>query len=208
MTGSFRPEVHVVGPADVPDVAASLAVAFADDPVLAFLVGDDARRPGVLAGFFANRLVAGVGLDEALTVDGHRAAAVWAPPHGPDDPVADFGPAMAAVSMFVGPEVLAGRLDAMRVVFEAKPHTPHWFLGFVGTRPDARGQGLASALIRHVTDRCDADGVPAYLESSDPGNVPLYERHGFEVTAEIPITGGPVVPVMWREPRPPGQSVR
>jgi predicted GNAT family acetyltransferase len=71
----------------------------------------------------------------------------------------------------------------------------------VGTRPEGRGRGLASTLITAVTDRCDAEGVPAYLESSDPANVPLYERHGFSVTGEVTIVDGPTIPLMWRDPQ-------
>jgi len=52
-----------------------------------------------------------------------------------------------------------------------------------------------------VTDRCDAEGVPAYLESSDPANVPLYERHGFSVAGEVTIVDGPTIPLMWRDPQ-------
>jgi ribosomal protein S18 acetylase RimI-like enzyme len=47
----------------------------------------------------------------------------------------------------------------------------------------------------------DADHLPAYLESSNPRNITLYERHGFEVTREIPIEGGPSMTAMWRPAR-------
>jgi ribosomal protein S18 acetylase RimI-like enzyme len=40
--------------------------------------------------------------------------------------------------------------------------------------------------------------MPCYLESSNPRNVPLYERHGFEVTAEHWLPDGPVMTYMWR----------
>ena len=56
-------------------------------------------------------------------------------------------------------------------------------------------------LLKHVTRRCDAESAPAYLESSSPRNVPLYQRHGFEITGEQPIgEGGPPLYLMWREP--------
>ena len=51
-----------------------------------------------------------------------------------------------------------------------------------------------------MTGRCDAEGLSAYLESSDLANVPLYERHGFRVTGEVVIPDGPVIPLMWRDP--------
>jgi hypothetical protein len=49
--------------------------------------------------------------------------------------------------------------------------------------------------------RCDEEGMPAYLESSNPTNVPLYERHGFEVITEIQVADSPVVYPMLRTPK-------
>jgi ribosomal protein S18 acetylase RimI-like enzyme len=46
-------------------------------------------------------------------------------------------------------------------------------------------------LLAHLLARIDADGMPAYLESSNQRNLALYGRHGFEVTAEVAIPGGP-----------------
>ena len=49
---------------------------------------------------------------------------------------------------------------------------------------------------------CDEQGLPAYLESSNVLNVPLYQRHGFEVMAEAALPqGGPSAWFMWREAR-------
>jgi hypothetical protein len=38
--------------------------------------------------------------------------------------------------------------------------------------------------------RVDADGMPAYLESSSERNLALYGRHGFEITSEVAIPAG------------------
>eukprot|EP01041_Mallomonas_annulata_P030478 gene30478-52615_t len=58
------------------------------------------------------------------------------------------------------------------------PEEPHWYLSMIGVDPSHHGQGLGSALLKAGLQRCDADGLPAYLESSNPKNVPLYERFG------------------------------
>jgi hypothetical protein len=51
-------------------------------------------------------------------------------------------------------------------------------------------------------DRCDAEYAPAYLESSNPDNIPYYQRFGFEVTGELALPeGGPSLWPMWRAPR-------
>ena len=55
-----------------------------------------------------------------------------------------------------------------------------------------------------VLERCDEEGIPAYLESSNARNVPFYRRHGFGVTTELQIPGGgPMLWLMWREPLGP-----
>jgi GNAT superfamily N-acetyltransferase len=82
------------------------------------------------------------------------------------------------------------------------PREPHYYLHAIGARRGNQGKGLGSALLKHVTRRCDEEAMPAYLESSSPLNIPLYQRHGFEVQAEEPIgEGGPPLAFMWREPR-------
>lgn len=51
------------------------------------------------------------------------------------------------------------------------PEPPHWYLFILGTEPAAQGRGLASALLAHMLARADADGMPAYLESSSERNL-------------------------------------
>jgi len=198
-------EVQVAGDSDIPGVVATLAEAFATDPVLSFLFEDPARRPSLLAAFFANRLAGGRGFDEVVVpadaADGRSCAAVWVPPAEPGGPGPDFAAVGAANMALLGEEWAVERLAPLAPMMEAHPLTPHWYLAFVGTATSARGRGLASACISEVTRRCDATGHGAYLESSDPANVPLYERHGFSVTSEVTILGGPTVPLMWRDPR-------
>jgi GNAT superfamily N-acetyltransferase len=82
------------------------------------------------------------------------------------------------------------------------PHDPsHWYLFILGTEPAAQGRGLGSVLLSHMLARIDADGLPAYLESSSDRNLALYGRHGFEITSEVAIPGGPMIWPMRREPR-------
>jgi hypothetical protein len=52
-----------------------------------------------------------------------------------------------------------------------------------------------------VLERCDAEGIPAYLEASRADNARLYECLGFEPREEIEILDGVRVRPMWREPR-------
>jgi ribosomal protein S18 acetylase RimI-like enzyme len=84
---------------------------------------------------------------------------------------------------------------------ESHPHEPHWQLAFIGVDPTHQGQGIGAALLRHTLAQIDAQGLHSYLESSNPANIPLYQRHGFEVIREIRVGGSPVVTPMLRRPR-------
>ena len=57
------------------------------------------------------------------------------------------------------------------------------------------------ALLADNLARVDAEGVPAYLESTNPANLDRYRSVGFvdRKTFALP-DGGPVVTTMWREP--------
>jgi hypothetical protein len=56
--------------------------------------------------------------------------------------------------------------------------------------------------MQEVLTKADADGMPAYLESSNARNVPLYERHGFKVVGDFQaLNDGPTIWRMWRDPK-------
>jgi ribosomal protein S18 acetylase RimI-like enzyme len=98
-----------------------------------------------------------------------------------------------------------GRQQEMSSIFEQMerhhPQEPHWYLPLIGVDPACQGKGYGSALLRYVTDRFDREGAVAYLESSNPRNIPLYERHGFEQVARIQAGSSPTMVAMVRRPR-------
>ena len=106
---------RVAADADVPAVVAALAEAFAFDPVLAFLFDDGpdpepSRHWALVTALFANRLLGGRGVDEIVVpddqVDVREAAAVWVPPHGPDDPGPDYAMSGVVNRLALGDEVM------------------------------------------------------------------------------------------------------
>jgi ribosomal protein S18 acetylase RimI-like enzyme len=78
---------------------------------------------------------------------------------------------------------------------------PHWYLPFIGVDVTKQGRGYGSALLRHALERCDWDGLPAYLDATSPLNKPLYERHGFEALGVIQAGRSPPMCPMHRKPR-------
>jgi len=197
----LRDSVRKVTPADVPGVARSLAEAFYDDPAFCHCLPDAGRRMGrVEPGFhlFLRRIY--LEQDECYTTDGAVGGALWSPP-------GTWKLSALAQLRLLPAMVRAYRSDVSRVmralsfIEHRHPEEPHYYLGFLGVEPSSQGRGVGSALMRPVLDRCDREGVPAYLEASTPRNRDLYERHGFEVVEEIELPGnGPPIWRMWRQP--------
>jgi ribosomal protein S18 acetylase RimI-like enzyme len=81
------------------------------------------------------------------------------------------------------------------------PTEPHWYLPMIGVDPAHQGAGIGSALMMEALKAVDRDGIIAYLESSNPRNIPLYQRYGFEVIGEIQSGSSPVLRPMLRRAR-------
>jgi GNAT superfamily N-acetyltransferase len=138
---------------------------------------------------------------EVACVDGRVAgAAVWFPPGTP------LG---TEVSVLPGYLRAFGRRFATASQFQSAAvrihprEQPHWYLAVIGVDPAQHGHGIGAALLRSRLRRCDEERLPAYLESSNPENVPIYQHFGFHVTGTLGLPeGAPVVSTMWR----PGDS--
>jgi ribosomal protein S18 acetylase RimI-like enzyme len=82
------------------------------------------------------------------------------------------------------------------------PHDePLWYLPCIGVDATAQGKGIGSALMKYALQFCDEQGTRAYLESSNPANISLYERYGFEVMGRIEVGSAPPISPMIRERR-------
>ncbi|MGH2882176.1 MAG: GNAT family N-acetyltransferase, partial [Solirubrobacteraceae bacterium] len=81
------------------------------------------------------------------------------------------------------------------------PAEPHYYIRSVGVRPALQGRGLGSALLRPTLERCDSEGVSAYLEASSERSAALYERLGFVHLGVLELQDG--APPLWPMRRPP-----
>jgi GNAT superfamily N-acetyltransferase len=197
------PEVRGARPDDVPALSSMLAVTFEDDPVANHIFPSARRRPAGLRTYFRLQIAGDyLPFGGVYTTEGLDGTAVWGPPGKPL--LAGTRGLLHVIPVF--PYVVGNLMQTLRLLARIEalhPKEPHWYLATLGTRPDRQGHGVGSALMAPVLARCDAEGIPAYLESSKERNVPFYRRHGFEVQHEIRLPDAPVIWTMWREPRPP-----
>ena len=191
------PHLRKAAEADVRELALSLADAFYEDPVFGWLMPDENSRSARLRRFFAIEL-RHVALERgrAWTVDELGGAAITTPPG------AWRMPPLAALTQgatFGLRLARAGRLLA--AVERRHPRDPHYYFAAIGVRRGMQGKGLGSALMRPTLQRCDREGLPAYLEASSERSAALYERLGFSVIRELHVGDSPPLWLMLRSPR-------
>ena len=171
----------------------ALMLAFATDPCTRYLFSTPAAYCAAFRPF-AEAMGGGAahgGLAD-LAEDG-SAAALWLPP----SVKSDSGAIGALIEAFTPAERLPVLGQVVEQMGAFHPEEPHWYLAMLGVDPMRQGRGLGSALLKAGLARCDAEGAAAYLESSNPKNVPLYERHGFEVIGLVqPADFPPLIPML------------
>lgn len=191
------PHIRSAQSGDLDAVVDILADAFRADPVMKWVTPKPAYPK------YAFGLTVPFCLEKGLTYiaeDGSGAAS-WLPPgmhlQSPVSPsviwhgLTEYGP----MSLLRG---LATLIQTQK----RHPKDRYYYLFTIGTRPTEQGRGVGGALMRAVLQRCDAERMPAYLESSNEKNLPFYRAHGFEVVEEMRLAlGGPPMWLMWRAPR-------
>lgn len=186
-----------VGEAERERAVATLVTAFTADPFLRWIYPGSheylTHFPRAVMAFGGEAFQRG----DVWQFADYAAVAFWMPPGVAPDGEATLGVFQRTVD--------PGRFEDLLGVFgqmdENHPTEPHWYLPWLGVDAGAQGQGLGSRLLAPLLDLVDAEHLPAYLDSTNPRNVPFYERHGFEVTAECRAGDAPPMISMLRTAR-------
>lgn len=204
--GAFR--IVRLAPGQHGEAAAVLAASHASYPAFRSVFPKHAQRSRALGLFFSATLrdaIAHGTVEAARTEDGFVGVAAWLPPGGFPW---TLGRKLRATGTFARVLTAApgsfGRFTRYGAnAEEAHPLEPHWYLVVLGVRPEWQGRGVGGGLLRLALQRADRDELPCYLETSDPANVALYGRFGFEVVDDALqlVPGGPPHVAM-RRPAP------
>jgi GNAT superfamily N-acetyltransferase len=190
-------EIRSATPDDMSKSIAAIVAAFLTDPLARFAWPSPHEHLHGMS--LAAREFAGGAFEHAtayVSTD-FCGAALWLPP--------GVHPNGEALERVFRDTATPAHLDDLLATFEQMerwhPDAPHWYLPIIGVEPNAQGRGLGAELMRHAVGRCDRDGALGYLESSNPRNISLYQRFGFEVMGEIRVGEAPLVTPMLRRPR-------
>lgn len=178
-------------------IVESLKLAFVADPAMR-RVWPDPQKYLLHFTKFANAFGGkAFSSNSAYYVRNYSGAALWLPPK--------IDPDVETILELLEKTTTEETQLAVSEVFEKMggyhPSEPHWYLPILGVDPLYQGKGIGSSLLRHATTKLDSDNVLAYLESSNPRNIPLYERYGFEVIGTIKVNEFPPIVPMLRKPR-------
>jgi len=183
-----------------------LALSFADDPFIGYFLRNPRRREAAFPPFFRTVLheLAGAGALYGLEAAGVLVGvAAWAPPE-----LAAIGrrsrwlARLAAVEVrALFPRAAPQLWGGFEELGKSHPHTPHWYLAFVGIDPRQQRRGLGRSLLAPVIARADQEEIACYLETPFPDTRAFYRRLGFQDTTELrPVAGAPPI---WTMTRPP-----
>lgn len=176
---------------DHADVIETLAQAFHTDPALTYILRDATSRPRRLTQLFRSIVADDMIAGRVVRSAGNEAAALW---RAPGKAGSNGQPMLAQIlpMLRIFGFALPRALRVVDGIDRNRPRGDFWYLHFVGVRPAHQGKGWGGRIIRDGLARADTDGVPAWLETATPENVPLYQRLGFVIQCEWDVPqGGP-----------------
>ncbi len=187
-------------PQDRVRVSEILGDAFTHDPVLSWM-GAPANS---LTQFFRSEIEAHYMHRGLMWINqAETGTAIWLPPDAPRRSPLHWRLLHSGWAIFRS-EGMAGLKRAEflgKLLVRNRPKERHFYLHAIGARLSHQGQGIGHALLRAGLAVCDRQKVPAYLESTNELNPPLYKKHGFQIVSEERLPDeGPPITFMYRPP--------
>ena len=192
--------IGMAGDTDRRALVETLAQAFQTDPALAWILPDPDHRTRALCGLFRTLVPADMRAGLVLRATGDEAAALWRAPGRAHSGGIEFLRTVVPLVATFGTALPRG-LKVQGGIDAHRPSGRFWYLHYVGVRPQHQGKGHGGRIIRAQTAVADAEGLPCWLETATPDNVPLYERLGFITQVEWDVPGDG--PHFWGMMRPP-----
>ncbi len=172
----------------------ALSRAFVEDPVCCYVFRTREARLRKMRWIFTRWLRVLIPHGSVYTTPDFSGAALWHPPErGPSVGIceqlrAGFLPVVFVLNPCEQARGLRAHLDAVGRMKRFMTE-PHWEIDTLGVAPEHHGKGIAASLLRPVLDKADEEGVPCFVNTHSSGNVPFYERFGFQLIHQSPMPG-------------------
>jgi GNAT superfamily N-acetyltransferase len=190
---------------DLDHVTACIAMAFADDPVWGPALRPADGSTSHLLPYWRLFVDGAHRFGTVRMTPGGEAVSVWLPPGMLDELSGAGAAAFERLLDDEGDPAWRADLDQLYERFAASRHglADHYYLSLLATHHEHRGKGIGQALLAADLALWDAEGAPAYLESTNPANDHRYQRAGFRSIGGFQaVRGGGWVNAMWRDPTP------
>ena len=203
-----EPLISPICPGQIAQAARAMANAFADAPRYTYLLPDASTRYARLPWYWKATIRVAVYSGGIVHVaqesvgDAVLGVTIWTPPerrgHGF---LTRLKSGLWAMPVRLGVPAWRRRRALGPLLAALSPPHPCWRLDSIGVDPSTQRGGVGTALISHMLPRIDAEGLPAFLDTSQPDNLGYYERFGFRVTAESTLPNGIPLWGMTRDPQ-------
>lgn len=191
-------KVDNLRPNDIEKAVSTMVLAFAADPGARWFSPTAELYMQNMTGYARATVTPAISHDAAFQI-GDGLGVVFCLPPGVD--VGEATLSEALTPRFPDADQISMRVLAKKSI-EIRPDEAHWYLPMMGVDPVCQRLGLGAQLMKTVCEHFDRDGLPAFLESSNPKNLSLYRRFGFEVLQDVQEGTSPTITLMWREPGP------
>ena len=177
-------------------VLSTVLMGFSADPFVRWICPEAVNYMNFIGAFNA---YGGKAVDNntAYVVEGFKGTALWLPPNIE----ADEETFVKEIEQNVLIEKQESLFKVLEELEKYHPEAPCWYLPIIAVDPHYQNNGIGSLLMKHALEKVDSDGLPAYLESSNPRNMSLYKRYGFETMGQIKVDDVPPLHPMIREAR-------
>lgn len=176
---------------------------FFDDPMFRYLFPDHESRLEIMTAFFPPLVHDGIKRGQVIISAKREGACIFYPSDIPvfgEQFLETFTEITSIISTIAGMEALERLQLLAEKVEESEPHEPHCEVFWIAVIPEEQCKGIGGHLLQPVLDRADKHNVGCYVVSSNPRNIPFYERHTFQKISSIKVSDTYSMTCMWRLP--------